>query len=62
MFAQKEAEVLRRQLDEAKRKKELKRTRPESKTKVELEKEEEEEWTGEFAMMDRQIVWRTKAG
>ena len=58
-FAQKEAEVLRRQLDEAKRKKELKRSRPESETEVEAQLEKEgEEWTGESTMMDGQIVWR----
>ena len=62
-FAQKEAEVLRRQLDEAKRKKELKRSRPELETEVEVELEKEgEERTGESAMMDGNIMWRTKAG
>ena len=62
VFAQKEVEVLRRQLDEAKRKKELKRSRPESETEVEAELEKEgEEQNGESAMMDGNIVWRTKA-
>ena len=62
VFAQKEAEVLRKQLDEAKRKKELKRSRPESEMEVEAELEKEgEEWTGESAMLDGHIVWRTKA-
>ena len=52
-FTQKEVEVLRRQLDEAKRKKELKRSRPESETEVEAELEKEgEERTGESAMME----------
>ena len=61
-FTQKEAEVLRRQLDEAKRKKELKRSRPELETEVEAESEKEgEDRTGESAMLDGQIVWRTKA-
>ena len=41
-FAQKEVEVLRRQLDEVKRKKELKRSRPESETEVEAELEKED--------------------
>ena len=61
-FTQKEAEVLRKQLDEAKRKKELKRSRLESETEVEAELEEEEGWTRESTMLDRKIVWRTKAG
>ena len=62
VFAQKEAEKLRKQLEEAKRKKEVKRSRPESETEVEAELEKEEERTRESAMMDRKIVWRTKAG
>ena len=54
---------MRRQLDEAKRKKELKRSRLESETEVEAELEKEgEERTGESAMLDGNIVWRTKAG
>ena len=61
-FAQKGAEALRRQLDEAKRKKELKRTRAELETEVEAELEKEEERTGESAMLDRKIMWRTKVG
>ena len=62
-FAQKEAKLLKKQLDEAKKKKELKRSRPESETEVEAELEKEgEERTGESAMMDGNIVWRTKAG
>ena len=60
-FTQKEAEVLRKQLDEAKRKKELKRSRLESETEVEAELEKEEEWTRESTMLDRKIMWRTKA-
>ena len=62
VFTQKEAELLKKQLEEVKRKKELKRSRPESETEVEVELEKEEEQTGESAMMDRKIVWRTKAG
>ena len=62
-FTQKQAEVLKKQLDEAKKKKELKRSRPESETEVEAELEKEgEERTGESAMLDGNIVWRTKAG
>ena len=61
VFAQKEVEVLRKQLDEAKRKKELKRSRPESEAEVEVELEKEEAWTRESTMLDRKIVWRTKA-
>ena len=60
-FTQRELEVLRKQLEEAKKKKELKRSRPELETEVEAEKEKEEEKTGELAMMDRDKVWRTKA-
>ena len=60
-FAQKEAELLRKQLEEAKKKKELKRSRLESEMEVEAELEKEEEKTGESAMMDRDMVWRTKA-
>ena len=62
-FAQKGAEALKRQLDEAKRKKELKRSRAESEMEVEAELEKEgEEQTRESAMLDGQIMWRTKAG
>ena len=64
-FAQKEAELLKKQLEEAKKKKELKRSRPESETETEVEAElekEGEEQTGESAMLDGQIMWRTKAG
>ena len=62
-FAQKEAELLKKQLDEAKKKKELKRSRPESETEVETELEKEgEERTGESAMTDGNTIWRTKAG
>ena len=45
VFAQKEAEALRKHLEEVKKKKELKRSRPESEMEVEaeLEKEKEEE-------------------
>ena len=62
-FAEKEAEVLKKQLDEAKRKKDLKRSRPESETEVEAELEKEaEERTGGSAMFDGNLIWRTKAG
>ena len=54
VFTQKEVEALRKQLDKAKRKKVLKRSR--------AKLEEEEERTGESAMLDGQVVWRTKAG
>ena len=58
-FAQKGAEALRRQLEEARKKKELKRSRPESETEVEAELEKEgEERAGESAMLDGQIMWR----
>ena len=61
-FAEKQAEVLKKHLDEAKRKKELKRSRPELETEVEKELEkEEEEQTGGSTMFDGQIMWRTKA-
>ena len=44
--------MLKKHLDEAKRKKELKRSRPESETEVEAELEkEEEEWTRGSAML-----------
>ena len=50
-------------MDEAKRKKELKRSRPESETEVEAELEKEaEERTGGSAMFDGNVIWRTKAG
>ena len=63
VFADKQADVLKRHLDEAKRKKELKRSRPESETEVEAELEKEgEEQTGESAMTDGNTIWRTKAG
>ena len=62
-FADKQADVLQRHLDEAKRKKELKRSRPESEMEVEAELEKEvEERTGGSAMLDGNIIWRTKAG
>ena len=61
-FAQKEAELLKKQLEEEKRKKELKRSRPESEMEVEVELEKEEERTGESTMINRKIVWRMKAG
>ena len=63
VFAEKEVELLRKQLEEAKKKAELKRSRPESETEAESEKEKEEErGSRESAMMDRDMVWRTKAG
>ena len=63
-FADKEAELLKKQLDEAKRKKDLKRSRPESETEVEAELEKgAEERTGEHsAMLDGNVMWRMKAG
>ena len=60
-FAQKEAELLKKQLVEAKKKKDLKRSRPELEMEVEVELEKEEEQTGESAMVDRKIVWRMRA-
>ena len=60
-FAQKEVELLKKQLEEAKKKKDLKRSRLELEMEVEEEEQEEEEQTGESAMLDRQIMWRTKA-
>jgi hypothetical protein len=60
-FAQKEAELLKKQLEEAKKKKDLKRSRLELEMEVEEQEQEEEEQTGESAMLDRQIMWRTKA-
>ena len=60
-FAQKEVELLRKQVEEVKERKELKRNRLELETEVEAELEKEEEKTGESAMMDRDMVWRMKA-
>ena len=63
VFAQREAELLRKQLEEVKKKKaDLKRSRPKLEMEVESEKEKEEEKSGESAMMDRDMVWRMKAG
>ena len=59
-FTQREAELLRKQLEEVKKKAELKRSRLESETEAKLEKEEEK--SRESVMMDRDMVWRTKAG
>ena len=59
-FTQREAELLRKQLEEVKKKAELKRSRPESEMEAKLEKEEEK--SRESVMMDRDMVWKTKAG
>ena len=54
VFTQREAELLRKQLEEVKKKAELKRSRPELETEAKLEKKEEKSRVS--VMMDRDMV------